>query len=75
MSEKQRLGSIHREHRVECGGCHEWQHDASGMVGRAVWAFKRSGWKLTHERGWLCPICAELGPRDEREAGRSTKEV
>lgn len=68
MSNEQPKGRISREYTVWCGGCVEWQQEGAAKMAHAASTFRSSGWKLTKKRGWLCPICAEHGPRNEQEA-------
>lgn len=68
MSNEQSKGYISREFTVWCGGCIEWRQEGAARQALAAKAFRKSGWKLTEQKGWLCPICVENGPRNEREA-------
>jgi hypothetical protein len=46
---------------VWCGGlpdCDEWLHLEAAQKRHGAREAKRAGWKLTRERGWLCPRCA-----------------
>lgn len=54
-------GRMRAEWHVTCGECSETEYldgpDAARIGGRANLA-KHQGWKLTKERGWICPTCA-----------------
>ena len=54
-------GQISRETTVWCGLCSLW--NTKPGTGNSSW-WRREGWRMTREHGWVCPGC-----RDKLKAG------
>ena len=50
-------GQISRETTIWCDLCPEWNSQPG--VGNAP-RWRKAGWKLTRERGWICPNCVQI---------------
>lgn len=51
------IGYISRQHTVFCGVCGNWDREESELKSKCIKVWKKLGWKLTKDRGWLCPNC------------------
>lgn len=51
-------GCITKEHTVWCcEPCVKWFQISSSTKAEAIKEFKWMGWRLSKDKGWLCPDC------------------
>lgn len=49
-------GTLEVGYTVWCGECGNWEQ-TTGLKPRCMKVFRKRGWKLTKDRGWLCKTC------------------